>query len=1031
MDQLPRSNDAYNNLFADSQPYHPYDSDFLNGNASTSQNPSWGLNTSGYEPNQLGAQGANHTTTQPGPGNQFNVNRALSHSPAPFGQNAFGVYPPQQSFQPYSWPQYDPALFPPGYGNQPQNPGTIAPHALQQSRSPAPAGNAYVGAGLLQSAVGQPRTSSASTPSNVHQNALIGAIPKGIDNGYMSTINCDQLVRATNSERMGNYLSVGRDAQEWPVNRTTTVPQYAPRKSKNELRKLAGNDQSLLEKIGKKSLKKERAIGIPMIPRGGFVVSKDLDDPSESIKYEGESSSSEESDNDDSSYTSDDDLEGSPLPSKRPDSLKGGVEYDVIKALWRPKRKAISGDDIRKGIVDFWEVVKTIRDRWKTDGGAVTEAEKKNRQGELPLLRSRVKDQRDMMEVAFSAALKHGHRSIVELLGENNALVFLCYQFLLDRFKDDDLNSPLPRVILELMTLFTTLSGAILEKVHLDKVLPRYIKKGDAKTQFFAKRITANAAAAITATETVTPQVDKAAASTKTGHATSSSTKRPDPEPLAGIKRPASNAGEGGAIKKAATMSTKITGVATTAKPTGVVKRPATVNAVTKPAANVVSVVKTKQVTAKPSSFFSSLQSATKKPGTSIKAGIPAQAAGSTLADRKVAPPVTAAPTATFSFAETMAKLSMPKEEKPAATKLEKQLPSETAAEKAKRLRKEIRRKLHVSFKLGDELEQVRYFKHDPEEEIGHDDSQMRDVSDVGGEGRMLKLHAERMEVDEDDSEEADQKLVDFKEPSPVDFSVIDDDERARNYVQCGGKLELESAERAVREQYEANTLIVFYTDEKDIPPNPREPANPYDGEPTSTMKEFGAPEEKFALRAKHRKAMRPQAFHAPQQPTFDLSALGHFVGHQHQGTPAQQVPNLDIQKLLDSLGPSLQQQQPQAPILGFPNLAPTQPPPMNQYQAPQQPGTQPIDLSAILAAIGGQPAAPQMTGAFGAPPAMGYQSQMQQPPMGGQYDGGNEGRSRHHGANSQYKTKVCKYWQEGKCAKGEACTYLHEEPGI
>ncbi|KAK0251247.1 hypothetical protein B0A54_13271 [Friedmanniomyces endolithicus] len=1030
MDQLPRSNDAYNNLFAESQPYHPYNSDFLNGNGSTLQTPSWGLNTSAYDPNQVVLQGANQSTTLPGPGNQFNVNRALSHSPAPFGQNTFGGYPPQQSFQPYSLPQYDPALFPSGYGTQPQNLGTIAPHALQQSRSPALVGNAYIGAGLPQSSVGQPRTSSASTPINVNQHALIGAIPKGIDNGYMSTINFDQLVRATSSERMGNYLSVGRDAQEWPVNRTTTVPQYAPRKSKNELRKLAGNDQSLLEKIGKKSLKKERAIGIPMIPRGSFVVSKDLDGPSESIKYEGESSSSEESDNDDSSYTSDDDLEGSPLPSKRPDSLKGGVEYDAIKALWRPKRKAISGDDIRKGIVDFWEVVKTIRDRWKTDGAAVTEAEEKNRQGELPLLKSRVKDQRDMIEVAFRAALKHGHRSIVELLGENNALVFLCYQFLLDRFKDDDLNSPLPRVILELMTLFTTLSGAILEKVHLDKVLPRYIKKGDAKTQSFAKRITANAAAVITTTETVTPQVNKAATSAKTGQAASLSMKRLDPEQVAGIKRPASNSGEGGAIKKAATMATKINGVATTAKPAGVVKRPAPVSAVTKPAANAIPVMKTKQVTAKPSSFFSSLQSATKKPGTSIKAGIPAQATGTILADRKVAPPVPAAPKAAFSFAETMAKLSMPKEEKPAATKLEKQLPLETAAEKARRLRKEARRKLHVSFKLGDELEQVRYFKHDPEEEIGHDDSQMRDVSDVGGEGRMLKLHAERMEVDEDDGEEAEQKLVDFKEPSPVDFSVIDDDERARNYVQCGGKLELESAERAIREQYEANTLIVFYTDEKDIPPNPREPANPYDGEPTSTMKEFGAPDEKFALRAKHRKATRPQIFHAPQQPHFDMSALGHFVGHQQPGIPAQQVPNLDIQKLLDSLGPSLQQQQPQAPLMGFPTLAQAPAPPMNQYLAPQ-PGTQPIDLSAILAAIGGQPTVPQMAGAFGAPPAMGYQPQMQQPSMGGQYDGGNESRSRHHAANSQYKTKVCKYWQEGKCAKGDACTYLHEEPGM
>ncbi|TKA57900.1 hypothetical protein B0A55_12977 [Friedmanniomyces simplex] len=936
-------------------------------------------------------------------------------------QNAFGGYPPQQTFQPYQQPQYDPTLFTPGYGNPPQNLGTIAPQALQQPRSPAPVGDTYGGAVLPQSATGQQRMSSVSTPANVNQHALIAAIPKGIDNGFMSTINFDQLVRATNSERMGNYLSVGRDAQEWPVHRTTTVPQYVPRKSKNELRKLVGNDRLLLDKIGKKSVKKERAMGIPVIPRGAFAVSKGPGSNDERIKYEGDTSSSEESDDeDDSSYTSEEDLESSPLPSKRPDSLKGGVEYDAMKALWRPKRKAINSDDIRKGIVDFWEVVKTIRDRWKTDAAAVTEAEKKNRQGELPLLRSRVKDQRDMIEVALKAALKHGHRSIVEVLGENHALVFVCYQFLLDRFKIDDVNSPLPRVILELMTLFTTLSEATLEKVHLDKVLPRYIKKGDAKTQYFAKRITANAAAAVTATKDAAPQVPKSAASAKAGTAASLSAKRPDPEPVAGIKRAASNAGEGGAVKKVATMAAKTNGVAAAAKPTGVVKKPAITNAATKPAATAVPVMKTKQVTAKPSSFFSSLQSATKKPGTSIKAGTPAQAAGAKSAERKVALSVSAASKPTFSFAETMANLSKPKEEKPAA-KVEKQLPPETPEEKAKRLRKEARHKLHVSFKLGDELEQVRYFTHDPEEEIGHDDSQMRDVSDVGGEGRMLKLHADMME-----------------EPSQIDFSVIDDDERARNYVQCGGKLEPESTERATRQQYEANTLIVFYTDEKDIPPNPREPANPYNGEPLSDMKTFGAPDEKFAVRAKHRKAMRPQTFPAPQQRPFDMSALGHFVSHQQQqGPSAQQAPNLDIQKLLASLGPSLHQQQPQAPpMMGFPGINPSLAAPLNPLQA-MQPGAQPIDLSAILAAIGGQPAAPQMTGAFGAPPpttTMGYPPQLQQPPMGGQqYDGGNDQRARHlgggGGGGSTYKTKVCKYWQEGKCMKGEACTYLHEEP--
>ena len=43
-----------------------------------------------------------------------------------------------------------------------------------------------------------------------------------------------------------------------------------------------------------------------------------------------------------------------------------------------------------------------------------TAAEEKNRKGELPMLRSRVKDSRDMIEVAFKAALQHGNRTIVQ-----------------------------------------------------------------------------------------------------------------------------------------------------------------------------------------------------------------------------------------------------------------------------------------------------------------------------------------------------------------------------------------------------------------------------------------------------------------------------------------------------------------------------------------------------------------------------------------------------------------------------------------
>lgn len=75
----------------------------------------------------------------------------------------------------------------------------------------------------------------------------------------------------------------------------------------------------------------------------------------------------------------------------------------------------MSADEIRTGLKDYWEVVRTIRDRWKTDSEAVIQAEEKKRIGELPLLKSRVKDQRDMIEVALKAALDFGHRNIMEL----------------------------------------------------------------------------------------------------------------------------------------------------------------------------------------------------------------------------------------------------------------------------------------------------------------------------------------------------------------------------------------------------------------------------------------------------------------------------------------------------------------------------------------------------------------------------------------------------------------------------------------
>ena len=98
-----------------------------------------------------------------------------------------------------------------------------------------------------------------------------------------------------------------------------------------------------------------------------------------------------------------------------------------------------------------------------------------------------------------------------------------------------------------------------------------------------------------------------------------------------------------------------------------------------------------------------------------------------------------------------MADLAKQKETPPAKSE-ELQKP-ETADEKRKRLRKEQRRSLRVSFKGDDELVSIRTFVHDPDEELGHEDSQVRDVGDSKGEGQMLKMHKD-LELDDEDEYE-------------------------------------------------------------------------------------------------------------------------------------------------------------------------------------------------------------------------------------------------------------------------------------
>jgi hypothetical protein len=232
-------------------------------------------------------------------------------------------------------------------------------------------------------------------------------------------------------------------------------------------------------------------------------------------------------------------------------------------------------------------------------------------------------------------------------------------------------------------------------------------------------------------------------------------------------------------------------------------------------------------------------------------------------AEKKAPPGAGAAPKSAFSFADTMANLLKPKELEPTA-KPEEKPPLETDEERTKRLRKEERRKLRVHFKPDISLVSIRYFTHDPEEEMGHDASMVRDAGDVHGEGRMFKQHKDMMDVDDDEEDlPSEESFRDWISPSckdsfywsmqstlvanvppAINFDDVDLEERKRNYEPYGGGMQKPICpEKEVQERREATILMVFYSHSSDIPPSPKEPSGE-DTEPSKPPLNFGAPGE-------------------------------------------------------------------------------------------------------------------------------------------------------------------------------------------
>ncbi|KAF4534736.1 Zinc finger CCCH-type protein [Lasiodiplodia theobromae] len=889
----------------------------------------------------------------------FYGGRDFSNSPAPYGGQTFAH---QQQFQSNN---LDPALMSTAtaehpnfnntnmrmYANSAAQANTIAPQALRQASysSSTPPVADFQQNQQRQNNASQQQTLASTPPAAAP--AYIPAppakypdAPAGKPSGKFYIIDANELAANTNSVRLHEFLYIGNDAVEMPIMKSS-LPQYQARKSRNELRKLAANDERLRAKIAKASKKAKTPAAKVARTRPVSYGS-----PS-SVKDEISDSSSEtETSEDDSDYESSDDEtpEPSPLPSTRPVEALPAMRYDTIKATWRPRNLPVTADEIRAALKDYWDILQAVRNRWKEDSAALKQAQEKNSR-DIELLKGRVKDQRSLMEMALKSALEHGHPDVIRVLGGNAPLLFLAYQFLADRIRENEYNDSFSKAIIELLSRSENITMEHIERTKLNTALKRYLNRGDDRTKPQAEKILERAQtnSKKSGAATTNGASEKKVEVKKEAEASKEPGARPQPPVVAGVKRP--RPGDSSAqqpAKKtssaAAPSSTATAGVKTAAS--GLKKPGATT---TTGSANGAASAATKPKMVSKPNMFAGLQSASKRSNATVQK----PTAGTTAAPKKPAAPAPAAPR--FSFAETMANLTKPKEQQP-ASKPEENRPPETEEEKAKRLRKEERRKLRVKWAdngIGnkDQLESVRLFTHDPEEELGHDAAMVRDVADVGGEGRMFKQHKDMMDLDDDDDRPSEEDFRPWRTPSLVDFSTVPESERERNYEPYGGgTLPVDSAEKAVQEQHEANTLLVFYPSPGDIPLCPREP--PEDEQQPHTdakapMSIGVPPDDSPYTRRAPRYDPTPQPAAPADIPMPDLSSIMSILSRtqQQQAPTPPQPPQLpqpapqtsELEKTFSMFMP--QQQQP--------------PPQVSQPQAPA-PAAPAVDIQAILASL-------------------------------------------------------------------------------
>lgn len=538
----------------------------------------------------------------------------------------------------------------------------------------------------------------------------------------------------------------------------------------------------------------------------------------------------------------------------RPTDPEKGTQYDVVKII---RHESSTGQAaVSQGEEDPWSKVigRRVADFGKyvvdicAEAKALREQKSTASKSQSPQLQTAIDSKYDLVRVALETALEFGDEETLRNMGQHMKLMLSLTIVLSRQFANKTYNTDLPRSVLRFFSEATLMDMDIFRKVKLSTVLEKHGDSLDDEGKQLVTQIWKNAEE-----RTAKNAADKPAASSqlkqkpldnakereakhasKTAPAVMKDTRIADKlqAPQLGSKavpetaRKETKAYSG--LLSARKVANNVEKAALRASPS---KRPRDEEADPR-ATKKVAVENNTGVPGSARTVSTSISNSTTPSSSTPHNGQPRppRPSGSTVLNKsRVAKPAAKKPEPQSSMSSTisglLAEIAKPAE-KPKPQERPVKAP-ETPAEKERRLRKEARRGRTVTWKPDDELVQIRIFEHDSTEDEGRASNMIRDARDNRLEGQMLKQMQRSMQEGDDDDDDGNPTETDIRPwvtPQPLDDSILDDGQREKNYVTCGGTRDIHSEQKKVMEEYENRELISIYTTLSEIPESPRSP---------------------------------------------------------------------------------------------------------------------------------------------------------------------------------------------------------------